>query len=221
MSRHEVYRAVTLIVSGGLIAALGRLALTGRSDRLDRVLLRRSQGRPNRPAAFPTASDEFNLATARAAAVARDLESWVHRYLSGPGNNAPFSQGLWKQQRYWRGPLLVSLRHLERTCGPEEHMLWREPAESWNRRLAELQRTFHSIEDWPPLIVQCEDGRLFIRDGSHRSAALEAMGLERMWIILWYAGEGAYRRHADTGFAIPPVSGSGRKRVQLEPDSSE
>ena len=143
-----------------------------------------------------------DLASARAAAEAGNLEGWVHRYLTGPGQNAAFSEGLTREERFWRGPLLIGLGKLKRTCGPEPEMPYREPADRWDARVAALRAESGGVEHYPPLLVQYESGRLLIRDGNHRYAALEALRVEWCWIILWYANAAEFRHHEVRGFRV-------------------
>jgi hypothetical protein len=152
--------------------------------------------------ADPERESKFDLQSARSAAEAGDLEAWVHRYLNGPGRNPAFSDGLAREERYWRGPLSLELRKLERTCGPEPEMPFREPVDRWLARVDALVACHDGVETQPPLIVQYESGRLRIRDGNHRYAALGTLGFDRCWAIVWYADRAAFSHHEDRGFAI-------------------
>ena len=143
-----------------------------------------------------------DLASARTAAANGALEAWVHSYLNGPGRNSAFSEGLAVEQRFWRGPLRIELGKLERTCGPEPEMTHPEPWDGWEARVLALQAEFRSVEQYAPLLVQYEAGRLRIRDGNHRYAALESLHVGECWIILWYANEEEFRRHEASGFRV-------------------
>ena len=151
---------------------------------------------------IPGGEPAFNLASARAAAESGALESWVHAYLNGPGRNAAFSEGLALQPRYWRGPVDASLAKLERTCGPEPDLPFRVSSESWNSRIAALRSSFTGVEDHAPLIVQYERGRLRIRDGNHRHAAMVSLSIESCPVILWYASLEEYRHHEARAFTL-------------------
>jgi hypothetical protein len=72
------------------------------------------------------------LQGARHAADAGRTDEWVNVFLSsGLGANPPMAAGLPKQQRWWIGPVLVSLASLTRICGPEQEMEYRTSQEAW------------------------------------------------------------------------------------------
>lgn len=157
---------------------------------------------PTGRAALKGDVEAYDVASAKAAALQGRTEEWVHAYLNGPGRNTAFSQGLRLRQRFWRGPIEVPIAALERTCGPEPDLPFPVTPESWTTRQAALQADFESVEMFSPLIVQYESGRLLIRDGNHRHGAYEALGLERCWIVLWYADETERTHHELRGFRI-------------------
>lgn len=204
----EGFRRIGIVVAsaslGGAVIGVRylRLAWSADTDLLVEMTARKARGRESREALEARPSERFTVHSARAAGVEGDLEAWTHKYLNGPGGNPGFSEGLWLQRRWWRGPLKVPLSTLERTCGPESEMPWRESAEAWDRRTNELVGSYTDIEDWPPLIVEYVNGRLLIRDGNHRFAALERLGENECWIILWYPDEVSYLKHGDDGFRI-------------------
>jgi hypothetical protein len=145
-------------------------------------------------------SEDFTSAGARRAAERGQLEPWVHSYLLGPGGNQPFSDGLKRRIRYWRAPELLPLGLLQRTCGPECDMPFREPVESWQKRVGEIASSFRELELFPPLIAQYVSGRLLVSDGSHRLAAFERLGLTDCWVIVWYADEVELDHHQRRAF---------------------
>jgi hypothetical protein len=137
----------------------------------------------------------FNVTSAKHAADDDHTEEWVHAYLNGSGQNAALSEGLRLQRRFWSGPHEVPIATLVRTCGPSPDLPFPVSLESWTGRIANLQAGFRSLEDFPPLIVQYESGRLLIRDGNHRHGAFEALGLGRCWAIVWYDDQGEWAQH--------------------------
>lgn len=93
------------------------------------------------------------------------------------------------------GPVEVRLDNVDRKCGPEEEMAFREPAEQWERRLAELQASICNVLDLPPLIAEGmggtlrnEDGtfRFLVADGTHRLEALRRLGRESFHMLVWF-----------------------------------
>ena len=89
---------------------------------------------------FDTRQDtlrDFSVRGAERCAECGLLEAWVHAYLTGGSwANLPLSDGLKLKERFWVGPVEVRLADIDRQCGPEEDMIYREPAERWERRLA-------------------------------------------------------------------------------------
>lgn len=218
----EGFRRISLMLAttslGGAVVGVSSLrrAWTADTDLLIELTSGKACGREHREQLDARPRERFTLHSARAAGVEGDLEAWVHRYLNGPGANPGFSDVLWLQRRWWRGPLEVPLSTLKRTCGPGPEMPWREPAEAWDRRTDELVAMMTYVEDWPPLIVEYVNGQLLIRDGNDRFAALERVGHSTCSIILWYPDEASYLKHGDNGFRIhafgtvlPKVHGSG------------
>jgi hypothetical protein len=120
------------------------------------------------------------------------LEDWIDAFLRAEGNNVPLADGLKKQQRYWIGPLQFPLKRLERCCGPEEEMEYRESAEAWNTKVDSLVEHIQSGGELPPFIVQYRQGVFSIRDGSHRYGAYEKSGLETYWTLMWCDSEEAF-----------------------------
>jgi hypothetical protein len=146
--------------------------------------------------------NDFRLETAINAGKNDDIEQWVHTYLCSQGNNKPFSDGLYKAERFWRGPLLVPMSLLERTCGPEPHLPYRVSLEHWQLRISEYAGTFHTLSDFPPLIVNWHQNKWLISDGNHRYGAFSQLGLKTCWIIIWYANLTDYHCHEQMGLAL-------------------
>jgi hypothetical protein len=118
------------------------------------------------------------------------LEAWIAAYLStGYWANLGLAQGLRRQRRWWRGPILSAVDELIRVCGPEPEMEYIEDAEVWEQTVTRIQ---HSITDpllVPPLIVEYRQGTLSVRDGCHRLEAFRRLGWEHCWIVIWYNNE--------------------------------
>ena len=144
--------------------------------------------------------DPFDLAAARRAGETGTLEAWVHEYLRGPGRNLPFSEGLTLQPRRFRGPLEVPLRSLQRGCGPEPEMPFRESSELWEQAVDYFARLPEPIEAFPPLIVSYRQGVLVINDGNHRHEAFARRGFQSCWIIVWYPSVDEFEHHEARGF---------------------
>ena len=128
---------------------------------------------------------EYTRTEAVGYAEAGRIEEWLHAFLQGPADNAAFSEGLQQKPRHWLGPVNVALDHIERCCGPEPHMEYVMPEESWQERTALFRTWLAEAWDMPPLIGQLHEGRVSVRDGNHRMGALEQLGVADAWIIIW------------------------------------
>ena len=144
----------------------------------------------------------FDLAAARRAAQAGQLEAWVHEYLCGPGRNVDFSKGLHLKPRRWHGPVEASLASLRRSCGPELEMPFREPRELWEQSVGYFASLPEPVEAFPPLLVRYEQGELVISDGNHRYESFVQRGFATCWIITWYPDVAEYAHHEARGFLI-------------------
>jgi hypothetical protein len=117
------------------------------------------------------------------------LESWLHDYLAGEGNNLALSDGLrLVKRRYW-GPLGFPLSHLQRCTGPEESMKYRVGVEEFEARVRRIQIAQASGFDLPPLIVNYSARELTINDGNHRFEALSRNQVDRFGIVIWTTGQ--------------------------------
>ncbi len=140
---------------------------------------------------------DFTVAAALAYAERSQLEEWIHAYLlGGAWANAPLSNGLKLQQRWWRGPVEVDLEAVQRCCGPEPEMEFRVDPAAWGTRTGELAAGFTSLEAIPPLIAEYRDGVLSVRDGNHRHEAIRRKGWRTCWVIIWYNSESDFTQHA-------------------------
>jgi len=75
----------------------------------------------------------------------KNAEEWVHKYLTGEGNNKDLLIGLMKKKRYWIGPINISLSKLHRCCGYEKHMEYIEPKSSWDEKVNNMSK---KIKKW-------------------------------------------------------------------------
>lgn len=52
------------------------------------------------------------------------LEEWIHTYLLFERKNKAFSEGLYLEERYFIGPIMMPVHFFHRSSGPEEGMKW-------------------------------------------------------------------------------------------------
>lgn len=143
-------------------------------------------------------ADQFNLASAQAAARDGQLAAWVDRYLrTSVRPNVPFADGLQLERRWWAGPRLLPLDQLTRCSGPEPEMAFRVPADDWERYVTLLAAGLTTPEALPPLIVLYQDGRRIISDGNNRHEAMRRRGWRSCWVLMWYTSQEDYHRDAE------------------------
>ncbi|HLY28109.1 MAG TPA: ParB N-terminal domain-containing protein [Aggregatilineales bacterium] len=149
--------------------------------------------------------------------VAGRLEEWIHAFLTSAGANIALSEGLKLQKRWWIGPVYCSLSSVQRICGPEENMAYKEPPDSFERRVTTMVKSLQEGWQAPPLIVEYgQDGKMSVRDGSHRHEALVRSGQRVYWAIFWCNSEADFNtfRNDTLGWARPRLSAG---RSPLEP----
>ena len=140
---------------------------------------------------------EFDTRSAQRAAREGQIEAWVHRYLTaGTWANPAFSKGLKMEQRWWNGPVEVSIASLARCVGPEAGMEYPVTREYWHGRTREMAETMTDPLAIPPLIVEYRGGELNVRDGNTRLGAMEFLGWPKCWVIIWYNIEEDFRQHS-------------------------
>lgn len=127
----------------------------------------------------------FTLKSAMEYAQKDDIETWIHHFLNGEGNNVGLSDGLKMKKRYWIGPIEIELRHLERVVGPEQHMEYIEDENWWDYNMNQICNRLDEGWDMPPLIAENRNGVFSIRDGNHRLGALQKLKKEKCFVIIW------------------------------------
>lgn len=128
---------------------------------------------------------KFNLEEANQFAQLGFIEEWIHIFLKTVGNNIDLSDGLKNQRRHWIGPLLMPIEVLERCCGPEEHMEFFNHAHHWEPHIDSFVKLIQEGWDYPPLIVEHDNGKLTVRDGNHRHEAMRRAGVKECWAVIW------------------------------------
>lgn len=117
------------------------------------------------------------------------LEEWVHTYLLFERKNKEFSEGLYREPRYYLGPLAMPLSLYSRSSGPEEHMKWRVHPVVWEEKVALWQQRIREQAVLPPLIVGYAGGRLELNCGSPLYEALVREEIRYYPVILWCSSE--------------------------------
>lgn len=69
-----------------------------------------------------------------------------------------------------------------------------DPAD-WHPRIEKLADNFTDPLALPPLIIEYRSGELSIRDGNTRYGAMQLLGWEACWVIVWYNSLLDYETH--------------------------
>lgn len=125
------------------------------------------------------------LSSAKAYAAAGKLDAWIHLYLNEDGRNIPFSDGLKLFDRYYIGPALFPVSLFHRCAGPEEDMKYRIDPDWWAQKVSGLENAIRTDLDMPPIIVHYNEGAFELNDGNHRHRAMENLGVENTWAVVW------------------------------------
>ncbi|WP_152392738.1 ParB N-terminal domain-containing protein [Paenibacillus guangzhouensis] len=127
----------------------------------------------------------FTLKSAMEFASNNEIETWVHLFLNGEGDNVGLSNGLKMKTRYWLGPIEIETRFLDRVVGPELNMEYVEDEDWWNYNMNEICNRLADGWDMPPLIAENRNGSLSVRDGNHRLGALQKLNIDKCYLIIW------------------------------------
>lgn len=127
----------------------------------------------------------FTLRASLEYASNHDIETWIHLFLNGEGDNIGLSEGLKQHKRYWVGPIEVGLSCLDRVVGTESHMEYVEDEDWWNQSINQISKRIEDGWDMPPLIAENRNGTFSVRDGNHRLGALEKLKKNKCYVIIW------------------------------------
>ena len=115
------------------------------------------------------------------------LETWLHSYLTCEPRwtNPGLSNGLRSAPHGIRGLVELPVGVLERKCGPEPEMEYRQDPETFEQHIQAITESLDALEDLPPLVVEDLAGRFMVCDGSHRLEAIRRKGWTTCWVILF------------------------------------
>ncbi len=127
----------------------------------------------------------FDLASARQFAQESNAQEWIRLYLhTPPWANVKIWRFMRRQSLNWHGPEVVEISQLQRTCGPEEGMRYREDSNYWEWAVAQIATGLSEPEQVPPLLVCRIQGSLVILDGNHRHEAFRRFGWHTCWALI-------------------------------------
>lgn len=113
------------------------------------------------------------------------LEEWIHTYLLFERKNKVFSDGLYLEERYYMGPIMLPVSLFCRNSGPEEGMKWRVDAELFEERTRRWMDKIRFDEKVPPLIISYFDNTFELNCNSPLHEALVRMNVKEFPVIIW------------------------------------
>lgn len=121
---------------------------------------------------------EFSLHKAQQALQENNLASWIVNYLYTQGNNHSLASRIERAELKIADLREIPLNKFVRIIGPEEGMVFHEPAEVMESRVVKLMEAIAKGEQFPPLVVTDFWKLGTIQDGAHRFEALKRSGYE-------------------------------------------
>ena len=113
------------------------------------------------------------------------LEEWIHTYLLFERKNRAFSDGLYLEERYYIGPIMMPVHFFHRSSGPEEGMKWQVDECVFEERTRSWMNKLKNDEMLPPLIVSYYDNMFEINSNSTLYEALVRMNVKEFPVIIW------------------------------------
>lgn len=143
-----------------------------------------------------TEQSKFTVESARSAANADDLATWVVDFLASDGSdNADLGDELTADHPVWSGPVELPLDRLRRLAGPPDQPTLDELDDD---DLDSVEAMRESIDDgWrpPPFVVIWKGDHLSLEDGNHRAEALRRAGHDHYWCVVGFVDESAHANY--------------------------
>lgn len=117
------------------------------------------------------------------------LEEWIHTYLLFERKNKAFSDGLYKEERFYLGPLAMPLSLFERSSGPEDAMKWQVHPVVFENRVEEWQEKIRQNKFLPPVIVGYANQSFEINCNNPLFEALLRENVTYFPVIVWITKE--------------------------------
>ena len=129
----------------------------------------------------------FTLAEAIEYSKEGRTEEWVQEFLRNKEEqyanpNFVLADGLLLEERFYYGPIEVKLDDIT-TMRVEKDLKGAE-LESYNRRVDRMSSDFNGT-NFPPLILEYRDNKLYLTDGSHRYSTLKRKDVDKYYAIIW------------------------------------
>lgn len=120
------------------------------------------------------------------------LEEWIHTYLLFERKNKGFSDGLYSEERYYIGPIMMPVNFFHRSSGPEEEMKWHVDAAVFAERTNRWVEKLGDNEKLPPLIISYSDNTFEINCNSPLHEGLLRMNVQEFPVIIWITSREDY-----------------------------
>ena len=117
-----------------------------------------------------------------------EIDKWLQLFLrdtSGehPGDNFPLADGLLLEERFYVGPILLELDKLE-TVRIEKDIDDYNDLKYYEEVVEDMSSNYKDY-NFPPLIVEYKDDKLYLTDGNHRYSALRKLGIDKYYVVIW------------------------------------
>lgn len=133
---------------------------------------------------------KWSTKTAQQYAEQGRIEEWVDAYLrAGKWANVGLADGLNKAPRWWIGPVSVPLDEMIQTCGPTAGMKYQETKRSWEHKTQVISQSLAEPSALPPVILESNEGALYLRDGNHRHGVAQEKDWKSMSALIWFNSE--------------------------------
>ena len=110
--------------------------------------------------------------------------------------NPDLSKGLKLQMRWWNGPIELPIVELTRCVGPEPGKTYAIREALWCERTRKMADSMKDALSIPPLIVEYRQKEPTVCDGNTRCGAMEALGWQSCWVIIWYNSNADFTKHS-------------------------
>lgn len=115
------------------------------------------------------------------------IEEWMQCFLRDDKENfanpnIALADGLNLEERFYYGPVLFDLDKIT-PKRIEKDLLGGEL--DWYNKVVERMSSDFNGENFPPLILEYKDEKLYLTDGNHRYSSLKSLGVNKYYVIIW------------------------------------
>ncbi|MBR3116457.1 MAG: hypothetical protein IKF36_01100 [Bacilli bacterium] len=115
------------------------------------------------------------------------IDEWIQEFLRNKFDehanpNLPLADGLLLEERFYYGPVEIDLDKIT-TIRVEEDLEGNE-LEWYNKVVDRMSNDFNG-SNFPPLILEYKDNKLYLTDGNHRYSTLRRKDVDKYYAIIW------------------------------------